>query len=133
MSKTFADLGLRPEILAALNSAGFEKPFPIQEMVIPIAITGADLIGQAKTGTGKTLGFGLPIVNGLTSNGKIQALIVVPTRELGVQVAAEMEKIGAGLVVAAIYGGRAFEPQIEQLKQAGAQGILVIPIEKMVL
>jgi len=117
LTKSFAELNLRPEVLAALDAAGFDKPFPIQEMVIPIAITGVDLIGQAKTGTGKTLGFGLPIVNNVKPTGKIQALVVVPTRELGVQVAAELEKIGTDLSVAAIYGGRAFEPQLAQLKE----------------
>ncbi|MEN9679797.1 MAG: hypothetical protein RLZ57_926 [Actinomycetota bacterium] len=117
MTKSFAELNLRPEVLEALNAAGFDKPFPIQEMVIPIAMTGVDLIGQAKTGTGKTLGFGLPLVNHVKPSGKIQALVVVPTRELGVQVAAELEKIGTDLSVAAIYGGRAFEPQLAQLKE----------------
>jgi len=117
LTKSFAELNLRPEVLAALDAAGFDKPFPIQEMVIPIAMTGVDLIGQAKTGTGKTLGFGLPIVNYVRPTGEIQALVVVPTRELGVQVAAEIEKIGTDLSVAAIYGGRAFEPQLAQLKE----------------
>ena len=117
MTKSFADLALRPEVLKSLSAAGFEKPFPIQELVIPIALTGVDLIGQAKTGTGKTLGFGLPIVNSVKAIGVIQALIVVPTRELGVQVAEELEKIGRDLSVAAVYGGRAIEPQIAQLNE----------------
>ena len=126
MSKTFADLGLRTEVLAALTAAGFEKPFPIQELVIPIAITGVDLIGQAKTGTGKTLGFGLPIVNNVKAEGLIQALVVVPTRELGVQVAEELEKIGRDLKVFAIYGGRPFEQQIAQIK-AGVDILVATP------
>lgn len=126
MNKTFADLGLRPEVLAALNAAGFKNPFPIQELVIPIAMTGVDLIGQAKTGTGKTLGFGLPIVNSVSAEGVIQALVVVPTRELGVQVAEELEKIGTGLKVAAIYGGRPFEQQIAQIK-AGVDILVATP------
>ncbi|MEN9698313.1 MAG: hypothetical protein RL448_268 [Actinomycetota bacterium] len=117
MTKSFADLALRPEVLKSLSAAGFEKPFPIQELVIPIALTGVDLIGQAKTGTGKTLGFGLPIVNSVKAIGVIQALVVVPTRELGVQVAEELEKIGRDLSVAAVYGGRAIEPQIAQLNE----------------
>lgn len=117
MTKSFADLALRPEVLKSLSVAGFEKPFPIQELVIPIALTGVDLIGQAKTGTGKTLGFGLPIVNSVKAIGVIQALVVVPTRELGVQVAEELEKIGSDLSVAAVYGGRAIEPQIAQLNE----------------
>jgi superfamily II DNA/RNA helicase len=117
LTKSFADLALRPEVLKSLSAAGFEKPFPIQELVIPIALTGVDLIGQAKTGTGKTLGFGLPIVNSVKAIGVIQALVVVPTRELGVQVAEELEKIGRDLSVAAVYGGRAIEPQIAQLNE----------------
>lgn len=108
---------MRQEILAALDAAGFVNPFPIQELVIPIALNGVDLISQAKTGTGKTLGFALPIVNSVVPNGKIQALIVVPTRELGIQVSEEFEKIGPGLKITAIFGGRAFEPQIAQLKE----------------
>lgn len=126
MTKTFAELELRPEVLAALKTAGFEKPFPIQELVIPIALTGVDLIGQAKTGTGKTLGFGLPIVNSVKPTGSIQALVVVPTRELGVQVAEELEKIGSDLTVAAVYGGRAIEPQIAQLN-AGVDILVATP------
>ena len=88
MTKTFADLGLSPELLESISEAGFVNPFPIQEAVIPLALTGADIIGQAKTGTGKTLGFGLPILNNVKrGSGKAVALVVVPTRELGIQVA----------------------------------------------
>mgnify|MGYP003350865900 CR=1 FL=1 len=131
MTKSFADLALRPEVLKSLSAAGFEKPFPIQELVIPIALTGVDLIGQAKTGTGKTLGFGLPIVNSVKAIGVIQALVVVPTRELGVQVAEELEKIGSDLSVASVYGGRAIEPQIAQLNE-GVDILVATPIERNV-
>lgn len=119
MSKTFAELGLSPELLISITEAGFENPFPIQEAVIPLALTGADIIGQAKTGTGKTLGFGLPILNNVKrGSGKAVALVVVPTRELGIQVADELNKLAAGpnLRVTAIYGGRPMEPQISELK-----------------
>lgn len=119
MSKSFSDLGLSPEILKSLNAAGFQAPFPIQEAVIPLALTGVDVIGQAKTGTGKTLGFGLPILNNVDrGNGKPIALVVVPTRELGIQVAEELNKLAAekSLRVTAIYGGRPMEPQIAELK-----------------
>lgn len=119
MSKTFAELGLSPELLKSITEAGFENPFPIQEAVIPLALTGADIIGQAKTGTGKTLGFGLPILNNVKrGSGKAVALVVVPTRELGIQVADELNKLAAGpnLRVTAIYGGRPMEPQISELK-----------------
>lgn len=120
MSKTFADLGLSPELLNSIAAAGFVNPFPIQEAVIPLALTGADIIGQAKTGTGKTLGFGLPILNNVKrGSGKAVALIVVPTRELGIQVAEELNKLSSGpdLRVTAIYGGRPMEPQIAELKK----------------
>ena len=120
MTKTFADLGLSPEILESISEAGFVNPFPIQEAVIPLALTGADIIGQAKTGTGKTLGFGLPILNNVKrGSGKAVALVVVPTRELGIQVADELSKLSSGpnLRVTAIYGGRPMEPQIAELKK----------------
>jgi len=120
LTKTFADLGLSPELLESISAAGFVNPFPIQEAVIPLALTGADIIGQAKTGTGKTLGFGLPILNNVKrGNGKAVALVVVPTRELGIQVADELSKLSSGpnLRVTAIYGGRPMEPQIAELKK----------------
>lgn len=120
MTKTFAELGLAPELLQSITEAGFINPFPIQEAVIPLALTGVDIIGQAKTGTGKTLGFGLPILNNVNrGNGKPVALIVVPTRELGIQVAEELDKLSSGreLRVTAIYGGRPMEPQIAELKK----------------
>lgn len=120
LSKTFAELGLSPELLNSLTEAGFVNPFPIQEAVIPLALTGADIIGQAKTGTGKTLGFGLPLLNNVKrGSGKAVALVVVPTRELGIQVADELNKLASGpdLRVTAIYGGRPMEPQIAELKK----------------
>ena len=120
MNKSFADLGLSPELLKSITDAGFVNPFPIQEAVIPLALTGADIIGQAKTGTGKTLGFGLPILNNVKrGSGKAVALVVVPTRELGIQVADELNKLAGGpdLRVTAIYGGRPMEPQIAELKK----------------
>lgn len=120
LSKTFAELGLSPELLNSLTEAGFVNPFPIQEAVIPLALTGADIIGQAKTGTGKTLGFGLPLLNNVKrGSGKAVALVVVPTRELGIQVAEELNKLAGGpdLRVTAIYGGRPMEPQIAELNK----------------
>ena len=119
MSKSFAELGLSDEVLQSVNAAGFVAPFPIQEAVIPLALTGVDIIGQAKTGTGKTLGFGLPIIDLLSrGDGLPIALVVVPTRELGIQVAEELTKLSVGkkLRVTAIYGGRPMEPQIAELK-----------------
>ncbi len=114
---------MAPLITEALDSAGITSPFPIQEMCIPLALDGQDLIGQAKTGTGKTLGFGVPLLQRIASdrvNGAIpQALVVVPTRELCVQVAKDLELAGArqGTRVLAVYGGRSYEPQVEALEK----------------
>jgi superfamily II DNA/RNA helicase len=123
-SPTFAELGVRPETVEALAKAGITRAFQIQEDALPIALRGNDLIGQAPTGTGKTLGFGLPILERVTApgegaDGKPQALIVVPTRELGIQVARDLAAAGAtrGVRVLPIYGGVAYEPQVDQLKK----------------
>ncbi|WP_067495685.1 DEAD/DEAH box helicase [Actinoplanes sp. TFC3] len=123
-SPTFAELGVRAETVEALAAAGITRAFAIQEYALPIALRGTDLIGQAPTGTGKTLGFGLPILERVTSpaegaDGKPQALIVVPTRELGLQVARDLAAAGAtrGVRVLPIYGGVAYEPQVEVLKK----------------
>ena len=125
---TFADLGVHPDIVEALNANGITHAFPIQSMTLPIAVTGQDIIGQAKTGTGKTLGFGIPLIQQawartdtdykkLTHAGAPQALVVVPTRELAVQVAGDLQKAATkrGIRVTTIYGGRAYEPQIAEL------------------
>jgi superfamily II DNA/RNA helicase len=97
----FADFGVRQDIVDALAAEGIVHPFPIQAMTLPVALSGQDIIGQAKTGTGKTLGFGIPVVQrvtgrddagwaGLKKPGAPQALIVVPTRELAVQVGQDL-------------------------------------------
>ena len=127
---TFNDLGIETDIVDALASHGIMEPFPIQEQTIPLALTGQDIIGQAKTGTGKTFGFGLPLIQRLGQNPAkgVKALIVVPTRELAVQVTEDMELATANRAtsVAAIYGGKAYEDQIEKIK-AGAQIIVGTP------
>ena len=130
MSITFADLPLRPETQAALAEHGFKSPFPIQEMVLPIALGDGDVIGQAKTGTGKTLAFGIPLIerviapldkewDALVAKGLPQVLVVVPTRELCVQVTKDIDELtgNRGIRTLAVYGGRAFEPQIEALEK----------------
>jgi len=123
-SPTFAELGVRAETVEALAKAGITQAFAIQEYALPIALRGTDLIGQAPTGTGKTLGFGLPLLERLISpsegaDGKPQALVVVPTRELGLQVARDLAAAGAtrGVRVLPIYGGVAYEPQVDALKK----------------
>jgi superfamily II DNA/RNA helicase len=127
---TFADLTIDPDIVEALASRGIIDPFPIQEQTIPLALSGQDIIGQAKTGTGKTFGFGLPIIQrlGLNPEPGVKVLVVVPTRELCVQVAEDMELATSNreTKVVSIYGGKAYEGQVEQLK-AGAQIVVGTP------
>ncbi|WP_327038684.1 DEAD/DEAH box helicase [Micromonospora maris] len=122
---TFAELGARAETVEALAAAGITRAFAIQEYALPIALRGADLIGQAPTGTGKTLGFGVPLLERVfapgegSGDGLPQALVVVPTRELGIQVAKDIAAAGRtrGVRVLPIYGGVAYEPQVEALRK----------------
>ncbi|WP_373696296.1 DEAD/DEAH box helicase [Actinomycetospora flava] len=120
-SPTFAELGVDPAIVSALQKVGIERTFAIQELTLPLALAGEDVIGQARTGTGKTLGFGVPLLQrlGTPSDGTPKALVVVPTRELCVQVAKDIEGAAAnlGTRVASIYGGRPYEPQIAALQR----------------
>lgn len=130
---TFRELGIFPETAEALEAVGIVSPFPIQEMTLPVALSGTDVIGQAKTGTGKTLGFGLPLLERVVVPADVeagrarpeqltdspQALVVVPTRELCTQVTNDLLTAGKvrNVRVLAIYGGRAYEPQVEALKK----------------
>ncbi|KJL46904.1 DEAD-box ATP-dependent RNA helicase CshA [Microbacterium hydrocarbonoxydans] len=127
---TFADLGIDQDIIDALASKGIVDAFPIQEQTIPLGLPGQDIIGQAKTGTGKTFGFGIPVVQrlGLDPEHGVKALIVVPTRELAVQVYEDIDLLTSNrsTSVVAIYGGKAYEGQIDQLK-AGAQIVVGTP------
>ncbi len=127
---TFQQLGIDQDICDALDSRGITTPFPIQQQAIPIALSGTDVIGQAKTGTGKTLGFGLPLIQslGLEPGLGVQALVVVPTRELAIQVASDLEIACSNRVteVVAIYGGKAYEGQVAALKR-GAQVVVGTP------
>ncbi|AXH97652.1 DEAD/DEAH box helicase [Ornithinimicrobium avium] len=127
---SFADYGLHPDLVRGLTDSGITHPFPIQAMTLPVALSRHDIIGQAKTGTGKTLGFGLPLLHNvvapgdagfaqLTAPGAPQALVVAPTRELAGQVSGDLARAGVhrGIRVLTIYGGRAYEPQIEALNK----------------
>jgi superfamily II DNA/RNA helicase len=121
--KTFRDFGIAEPICAALEAEGITTAFPIQALTLPVALAGHDLIGQARTGTGKTLAFGVPILQRLDDmpgagiKASPRALAVVPTRELAFQVAQDLEIAGRqlGAKVVVLYGGRAYEPQIEAL------------------
>jgi len=120
-SPTFAEFGVHPEIVRALTEAGIERTFAIQELTLPLALAGEDIIGQARTGTGKTLGFGVPLLNRLTipGDGTPQVLVVVPTRELCLQVTHDLNDAGKhlGVRVLSIYGGRPYEQQIAALRK----------------
>ena len=123
LGKTFRDFGIDEPICAALEAEGITTAFPIQALTLPVALSGHDLIGQARTGTGKTLAFGVPILQRLDDmpgaglKASPRALAVVPTRELAFQVAQDLEIAGRrmGAKVVVLYGGRAYEPQIEAL------------------
>ncbi|MQA05145.1 MAG: DEAD/DEAH box helicase [Streptosporangiales bacterium] len=118
--KTFRDLGADAETADALSAVGIVSPFPVQELTIPLALTGNDVIAQAPTGTGKTLAFGVPLLQRITvpGPGRPEALVIVPTRELAVQVAGDLETASGdrGVRILLIYGGRSYDPQIEGLK-----------------
>lgn len=137
--KRFADFGLKDEIVRALSDVGIVHPFPIQALTLPVALERRDIIGQAKTGTGKTLGFGLPLLSHvvgpdeegwdkLPAAGAPQALVVVPTRELALQVAGDLTAASRhrSVRVVTVFGGRAYEPQIEALKK-GAEVVVGTP------
>ncbi len=122
IAKTFRDLGIAEPICAALDDAGITRAFPIQALALPIALNGQDLIGQARTGTGKTLAFGIPLLQRLDETPRSErsaprSLVVVPTRELAIQVGDDLRIAGSrlGTHVVTLYGGRAYEPQIEAL------------------
>ena len=119
---TFEQLGVVEPICIALASAGITKAFPIQALTLPIALDNHDVIGQARTGTGKTLAFAIPILQHLidSARGKPaapRALVVLPTRELAIQVAEDLRTAASlsNVHVVTLYGGRAYEPQIEAL------------------
>ena len=125
---SFGELILEKRVVAALKEMGFEEPSPIQQQAIPILLEGKDIIGQAQTGTGKTAAFGIPIIQGIEDRRHIQALIMSPTRELAIQIAEEITKIGCNkrIKVVPVYGGQPIERQIRALK-SGVQIVIGTP------
>ncbi|GAA0775790.1 DEAD/DEAH box helicase [Clostridium subterminale] len=121
MIKTkFEELGLKDSILKSINDLNFENPSDIQEKSIPVSLQGYDIIGQAQTGTGKTLAFGAPILSNMgPKGGAIQTLILAPTRELAIQVSEELLKLCKyeKYKILAIYGGQSFDRQLAALKR----------------
>ena len=119
---SFADLGLSEPLLAALRGVGYESPSPIQVQTIPLLLGGADVIGQAQTGTGKTAAFGLPMIEYVDPEGEgVQALVLTPTRELCIQVTQALRTYGAhkGVDVVAVFGGAPIRSQQAQLRSGG--------------
>src|SRR3954463_7867211 len=130
MSASFHDLGLSDDIVAALDDAGISHPFPIQSLTIPDALAGRDVCGKAKTGSGKTLAFGLPLLERTpTAEPRAPtALVLVPTRELAVQVQEVLEPLGEtrGVRVAVVYGGQSLERQSRPIDK-GVEIVVATP------
>jgi superfamily II DNA/RNA helicase len=139
LSTTFRQLGVLPPLADALARVGITEPFPIQQMTLPVALMGSDVIGQARTGTGKTFAFGLPLLQRIVAPddrdyalaaapGKPQALVVAPTRELAIQVTADLTTASAvrRVRLLSVYGGRAYEPQVAALN-AGVDVVVGTP------
>jgi superfamily II DNA/RNA helicase len=139
LPQTFRDLGVIEPIAAALDGVGISHPFPIQSMAIPIALTGTDMIGQARTGTGKTLAFGIPLLQRVVvpgdrdfeaqaKPGAPQALVVTPTRELASQVSKDLSVAATQRKarVVTLYGGMGYEPQLDALT-AGVEVVVGTP------
>lgn len=127
-TRTFADLGLRNSCLKGIEACGFTHPTKTQAMLIPSILAGKDVLGQAKTGTGKTAAFGLPLLNTLERDKPFQALVLAPTRELAIQITGEIEDLGRFTPIRAvtIYGGEAIQAQQRKL-EGGAQILVGTP------
>jgi len=140
MTTEFTSLNLRDEVMQAITDLGYSTPTPIQAGMIPLMLTGVDVIGQAQTGTGKTAAFALPILHNLQPQRHVQALVLAPTRELALQVADSMTEYGKHLNVRvlAVYGGQPYGPQIGRLNRGvdivvGTPGRLLDLIERNAL
>src|SRR5436190_5459495 len=130
---SFPELGLRPQLADIVSALGYEEPTPIQREAIPLLLSGRDLLGQAGTGTGKTAAFSLPLINRLSLHqparrGGARGLILVPTRELAMQVAEAVHKYSKGttLTVVPVYGGSSMDQQIRALRR-GADIVVATP------
>ncbi len=138
MTDTFNDLALHPGLVQVVTELGYAEPTPIQSAVIPVMLTGADVIGQAQTGTGKTAAFALPLLQNLQpGSDHVQALVLCPTRELALQVAQAVEQYGRNqsVRVLAVYGGQPYGPQISRLRHGvdvivGTPGRLIDLLER---
>lgn len=138
--KTFADLGLKDSILKAMDELGFKHPTKIQSALIPLALEGGDILGQAKTGTGKTASFALPLIEMIEPGDSMISIILAPTRELAIQIKQDIEELAVhtGLKVCAIYGGQSINVQADQLRNGpeiivGTPGRILDMIERRYL
>src|SRR5712675_1846524 len=130
-SASFVTLGLRTELSDVVAALGYEEPTPVQRETIPLLLTGKDLLGQAETGTGKTAAFALPMLQRIAESKpgkKTSGLVLVPTRELAMQVAEAVHKYakGVGLTVVPLYGGAPMHQQIRSLER-GAHVVVATP------
>lgn len=129
MITTFDQFGLRPELIQAVTALGYQEPTPIQEGILPLMLSGRDVMGQAQTGTGKTAAFALPILNNLMPKTQLpQALVIVPTRELALQAHDMIKALGQfnDPRVLAVYGGTSYGPQLNELRN-GVQVVVGTP------
>jgi ATP-dependent RNA helicase DeaD len=138
LMSTFSDLNLHPQLVQAVTERGYTEPSPIQSAMIPVMLTGADVVGQAQTGTGKTAAFALPLLHNFEPNlHHVQSLVMAPTRELALQVADAITAYGQfrNVRVLAVYGGQPYPPQLRALRQGvdvvvGTPGRLLDLIER---
>jgi len=116
----FKDFNLKEELQLAIDKAGFTEPSPIQEEAIPVILNGQDVVAQAHTGTGKTAAFGLPVLNQIDTSKGIEAVVIVPTRELAIQVSDEIFRFGKelGIRTATVYGGSSYRRQLQHIESA---------------
>lgn len=137
VAQSFADLGLKEPIQKACDAAGFKHPTKIQASLVPLAMTGRDILGQAKTGTGKTAAFALPMLNMVEEGTAFQGLILAPTRELAIQIQQDFAELGrlTRIQSVAVYGGQSISTQVRKLEQGpeiivGTPGRLLDMIER---
>ncbi len=128
-SSSFAAIGLRNSVLKGIEACGFKHPTKTQAMLLPAILSGKDILGQAKTGTGKTAAFALPLLHSLEKDKQFQALILAPTRELAIQITAEIEELGQFTPIRSVclFGGQAVRQQAGQLQRGGGQIIVGTP------
>lgn len=117
---TFKDFNFKANLQKSIDDAGFKEPSPIQKDAIPVVLSGKDMVGQAQTGTGKTAAFGLPMINMMKGNSGVEAIVIVPTRELAMQVSDELFRFGknSGMNTATVYGGQSYSMQLRNIDRA---------------